>query len=157
MSEQQRVPPEELEAQLRADLHEIRERVADEKFARELYRALADRAWHRADAYDVGHVVLSWKAAEELINELRAEVGRPPMVLAQTGGEGELDDDPERELGRLGWRSHPARTDQHDPGHLRSPEDPPRTPPDPEGRFARAHEEAERQRERKRPGAVGPT
>jgi hypothetical protein len=123
--------PEELEQRLLEDLDQLGDRLIDEKFCRELYRGLTDRRWIPPDAHGGEHVALSFKRAEELINELRARRGRPPMVLAQTGGEGELDPTPAAELGRLGWRSEPLDTSAHDPAHLASHEDPPQAKGDP--------------------------
>jgi hypothetical protein len=123
--------PEELEHRLVEDLDRLGDRLIDEKFCRELYRGLTDRRWFPPDAVGDEHVALSWKRAEELINELRIKRGRPAMVLAQTGGEGELDPTVAEELGRLGWRSEPLDTSDHDPGHLDSHEDPPQAKGDP--------------------------
>jgi hypothetical protein len=123
--------PEELEHRLVEDLDRLGDRMIDEKFCRELYRGLTDRRWFPPDAVGDEHVALSWKRAEELINELRIKRGRPAMVLAQTGGEGELDPTVAEELGRLGWRSEPLDTSDHDPGHLDSHEDPPQAKGDP--------------------------
>jgi hypothetical protein len=123
--------PEELERRLMEDLDRLGDRPIDEKFCRELYRGLTDRRWFPPDAVGDEHVALSWKRAEELINELRVKRGRPAMVLAQTGGEGELDPTVAEELGRLGWRSEPLDTSDHDPGHLDSHEDPPQAKGDP--------------------------
>jgi hypothetical protein len=123
--------PEELEHRLVEDLDRLGDRPIDEKFCRELYRGLTDRRWFPPDAVGDEHVALSWKRAEELINELRIKRGRPAMVLAQTGGEGELDPTVAEELGRLGWRSEPLDTSDHDPGHLDSHEDPPQAKGDP--------------------------
>jgi hypothetical protein len=123
--------PEELERRLLEDLDRLGDRLTDEKFCRELYRALADRRWFPPDARGGEHVALSWKRAEELINELRVKRGRPAMVLAQTGGEGQLDRTVADELGRLGWRSELLDTSEHDPAHLASHEDPPQAKGDP--------------------------
>jgi hypothetical protein len=123
--------PEELEGLLLEDLDRLGDRLTDEKFCRELYRGLTERRWFPPGARAGEHVALSWKRAEELINELRVKRGRPAMVLAQTGGEGELDPTVADELGRLGWRSEPLDTSEHDPAHLASHEDPPQAKGDP--------------------------
>jgi hypothetical protein len=138
-------PPTALERALVADLRSLGDRLADEKFCHELYRTLTDTAWRREG--DDGHVALSWKRVEEIVNELRGERGRPPLALAQTGGEGTLADTVVAELGRLGWRGAPADTSEHDPAHVWSGHDEPRTPPS--DRFAEAHEAAEAERRRK--------
>jgi hypothetical protein len=137
--------PEELEETLRGDLRGITDEIRRQDLWDELYRALTNRRWYRAGV-DGAHVALSWKRTEELINELRAEHGLPPVELAQTGGEGTLDETVARMLDRLGWTSQPEDTDQHDPDHLDSPEDQPITPP--QDTLRDAHEEAERNRRR---------
>jgi 5-formyltetrahydrofolate cyclo-ligase len=146
---------DELLALLRADLQRLGPRFDDEKFCRELYRGLTNRALRRRDEDDgAAHLTLSWKRAEELINELRRERGREPLVLAQTGHEGELDPTVASELERLGWESVPAPTDHFDAFHVWSPEDPP--PPDTGKRFAPAppklldEEEAHRRADQER-------
>jgi hypothetical protein len=141
---------------LRADLQRLGARFDDEKFCRELYRSVTNRALRRRGEDAGGHLTLSWKRAEELINELRAQRGREPLVLAQTGHEGELDATVAGELERLGWESVPAPTDHFDVFHVWSPEDPP--PPDTGKRFApgppelldeeEAHRRAEEERRR---------
>ena len=143
---------ETLEARLAAELGELADRFVDEEFSTELYRALAGCALER-DGVD-GRVALSWRRAEELVNEQRVRIGYDALELAQTGGEGELTDLVEGELRRLGWRARPRSTDEHDPAHLASPESPP--PPDHGERMApvgdsgawerEAHEDAERER-----------
>jgi alkylated DNA repair dioxygenase AlkB len=139
---------------LRDDLSRLDERLADDEFATELYRALASRAWSRADGPD-GHVALSWTRAEELVNELRRQVGQAPLALAQTGGEGEVASVVGEELQRLGWRSAPLNTDRHDDAHVGQAADSP-PPADTGARMApppntrdwerEAHEEAGRAR-----------
>lgn len=52
---------EDLERELVADLATLEERLADERFCSDLYRALAGRLW-RKDAGPDGHVSLSWGA-----------------------------------------------------------------------------------------------
>jgi hypothetical protein len=141
---------DQLEYQLFRDLGTLDERLDDEEFASELYRALANRAWTNGE----GHVSLSWRRAEEVVNELRARRGREALPLAQTGGEGNVSDLVGGELGRLSWRSHAFDAHSHDPQHRTRPEAPP--PPEQGERFAPvedahawerlAHEEAERHR-----------
>jgi hypothetical protein len=146
---------ESLEQALARDLHALEDRFVDEEFSTQLYRTLAGCALER-DGAD-GRVALSWRRAEELVNEQRVRIGYEALVLAQTGREGELTDLVAGELGRLGWRARPRSTDEHDPDHLSSPESPP--PPDHGERMApvedssawerRAHEDAERERRRR--------
>jgi len=109
---------------LQSDLQQLEGRLHDEKFARELYRALADNRWQK----DGEVLALSWKRAEELINALRGDHGEPPLTLAQTGGEGKVDSTVRDELEPRGWRIEPLDTSHADPSHLDSPEDSP--PPD---------------------------
>jgi len=106
---------------LQSDLQQLEERLRDEKFAHELYRALADNRWEK----DGEAVALSWKRAEELINALRKGHNRPPLELAQTGGEGEVSATVRAELERLGWRVEPLDTTGRDAAHLDSPPDSP--------------------------------
>jgi hypothetical protein len=129
-----------LERILREDLASLGDRLVDEEFSTELYRALGGRVWRKDNL--PGRISLSWSRAEDLVNELRDERGRPALTLAQTGGEGELSPAVEEELGRLGWRSEPLNTDRHDPTHEWQPaEREPRTPPNAEWE-REAHEEA---------------
>jgi hypothetical protein len=148
------IDPHLLETELIDDLATLGDRLADEDFDGELYRTLTNvrcskRGWP-------GHVSLSWTRVEEIINALREAHGRPPMTLAQTGNEGQPeDDDAIRALADLGWTCSPLDTHAHDDAHVGSPRDPP--PPDAGKRHApvdpetaawerRAHEEAERAR-----------
>jgi hypothetical protein len=140
-----------LERELIADLESLGDRFTDEKFCTELYRALTRTKWTK-DGFD-GHVALSFKLAEEIINTLRAQQARPPLPLAGSGGEGDVDDTVEDALGPLGWRWEPLDTSRHDDEHLASPEDPPppRAGRRPDaGRWAEeAHVAAEAQRARR--------
>jgi len=115
---------EDLERELVADLATLEERLADERFCSDLYRALAGRLW-RKDAGPDGHVSLSWGRAEEIVNELRRRGGHDPLTLAQTGGEGEVSGTVEKELDRLGWHSAPLDPERHDPSHANRPDSPP--------------------------------
>lgn len=146
-------PGDPLERELVRDLSEAPERLADAKFATELYRALANTTWRKPGGGE-GHVSLSWRRAEEVVNELRREVGEEPLTLAQTGGEGEVSDLVGGELQRLGWRSRPLDTSTEDPEHSESPPSPPPADrgaagagaEDPGDWERRAHEEAEQER-----------
>jgi hypothetical protein len=106
---------------LQADLQRLEDRIRDEKFCFELYRALADNKWSN----DGESVALSWKRAEELINSVRSGHGEEPLVLAQTGNEGDVDRTVREVFEPLGWKIEPLDTGGHDPAHLDSPEDPP--------------------------------
>jgi hypothetical protein len=106
---------------LQADLQRLEDRIRDEKFCFELYRALAENKWTK----DGESVALSWKRAEELINALRGGHGEEPLVLAQTGNEGYVDRTIREVFEPLGWGIEPLATDRHDPTHLDSPEDSP--------------------------------
>jgi hypothetical protein len=106
---------------LQADMQRLGDRMRDEKFSTELYRALADNKWSKEGET----VALSWKRAEELINAVRRGLGEKPLVLAQTGGEGTVDRSVREEFEPLGWQIEPLDTSRHDPAHLDSPEDPP--------------------------------
>lgn len=143
--------PEELEQELVRDLEQLAERFADEEFSTELYRALANNVWRRDGGE--GGISLSWRRAEELVNDLRGRHGQRRLELAQTGGEGEVSELVRDELGRLGWSARPLDTDRHEPQHLESEESPPpreqaeRMAPDDRGDWEReAHREAEQNR-----------
>lgn len=106
---------------LQTDMQRLEDRMRDEKFSRELYHALAGNVWTK----DGESVALSWKRAEELINAVRRGLGEPPLMLAQTGGEGELDRSIVEAFKQLGWQIEPLDTSRHVGVHLESPEDPP--------------------------------
>lgn len=141
-----------LERRLHDDLSALRERLTEDKFAGEVYRSVAGVAWSRPGT-GAGHVTLSWKMAERLVNELRGD-DADELTLAQTGGEGEVSDDIAAALGELGWTAKPADTSRDDPQHATQHTD--TAPPAdagvasaPEGsepqaeRFAEAHVEAD--------------
>ena len=106
---------------IQADLQDVGDRMRDEKFCRELYRALADNIWSK----DGEAVALSWKRAEELINAVRRGLGEEPLTLAQTGGEGTVDRSIREEFEPRGWTIEPLDTSERQAFHLDSPEDPP--------------------------------
>jgi hypothetical protein len=145
-----------LERLLLDDLDVEAERAADEKFCTELYRALTRRVW-RNDRDPEGELSPSFQRAEWLVNEWRVRRGKEPLLLAQTGGEGEVDRTVEDVLGGLGWTHRPLPTDRDHPSHLGLDESAP--PPDHGERMApvppsdeqerAAHEAASAERERK--------
>jgi hypothetical protein len=106
---------------LQTDMQRLEDRMRDEKFARELYRALANNVWSKEGE----SVALSWKRAEELINAVRRGLRAPPLVLAETGGEGTVDRSIREAFEPLGWTIEPLDTSEHVDAHLESPEDPP--------------------------------
>src|SRR3954454_18694573 len=109
--------PEALERELVRDLESLAPRFADEEFSGDLYRALANTIWTKDDV--PGHLDLSWKRSEELVNELRLRLaGEEPLELAQTGGEGDISRLVESELRPLGWSARPLPTGRHHPDHL---------------------------------------
>lgn len=112
-----------IERELVRDLATLGERFADDHFAADLYRALAGSALSKQDLR--GHVSLSWRHAEEIVNSLRAEAGREPLELAQSGDEGAVADTVGDELRRLGWHARPRDTTRHDDAHVGSPASPP--------------------------------
>jgi hypothetical protein len=114
----------ELERALVRDLDQLGDRLTDEGFCTELYRGLANRRWHK-DGGPGGAISLSWSRVEEIVNDLRARRDREPLTLAQTGGEGELSELVERELGAWGWRSEELNTGRHDEAHSGQPSESP--------------------------------
>lgn len=136
-----------VERQLHADLAGRAERLADDGFCHQLYRALASTVWTKEGL--LGEVGLSWTRAEELVNDVRANGGHDPLVLAQTGNEGQISDLVRDELGALGWSGRPLDTAQDEAGHMDSPASPPAADvPMPEWE-RRAHEEADEGRLRR--------
>jgi hypothetical protein len=96
-----------LEEQLRDHLRALdRRRLADEGFARQLYRALTNRRWSLEGEGAEDAVALSWGQAEALVNVLREEAGCGPLALAGSGGEGWLSDAADEALD--GWVSAPV-------------------------------------------------
>ena len=146
--------PEDLERHLARDLDEVGERFTDVEFSTQLYRALANNRWTKQDELD-GSIALSWSRAEGLVNELRERRGAESLVLAQTGGEGEIGDLARDVLERTGWRAEPLDTSENDSAHASQPtESPPpkgtgeRLSPvdDSQGWEREAHREAEASR-----------
>jgi hypothetical protein len=136
-----------LERLLLDDLDVEGERAADEHFCSELYRALTRSVW-RSDRDPEGELSPSFARAEWLLNEWRVRHGHEPLLLAQTGGEGEVDRTVADLLGRLGWTHRPLPTDRDHPSHLGlDPSPPPAPPPNEEERAA--HEAASAERGRK--------
>ena len=125
---------EVLEFHLSNDLVTLGDRLCDEEFCFELYRALAGNALHPARAGLTGRLSLSWRRAEDLVNDLRDCVGRRPLTLAQTGGEGEVSSTVADELAGLGWTLRRRNTSVYDDAHTGSAPQPP--PADHGERFA---------------------
>jgi hypothetical protein len=148
----------QLEFELFRDLETLGERLADEEFSSDLYQALANTIWRKPDILE-GHVSVSWKRAEEIINEVRARRGHAPLALAQTGGEGGVSALVARELGALGWKVEPLDISSSDPDHRTRPKSPPpqeqgerQAPVEDSHAWERlAHEEAEQKRRRTTP------
>jgi hypothetical protein len=88
---------EALERQLATDLRTLGE-IGD-ALSVELYKSLAGVPW----AHEGGHVALSWKRLETLLNALRAERDLPALKLARSGGEGEVSPRVVEALAPLGW------------------------------------------------------
>jgi hypothetical protein len=140
---------ETLERMLVEDLSTLGDRLRDEhRLARDLYRALASRRLVKQGVD--GYVALSRRRAAEIVDAAREANGLPPIEgLFQSGGEGDVTPRAEQALAALGWRSLPEDTSEHDPRHVWDPESPPQRPRTPPEWERRAHEEAERNRERK--------
>jgi hypothetical protein len=131
-------------------LRRVEERLVDERFSGELYRALASRRWQKEDGEAVS---VSWQRAEEIVNDLRERLGEEPLDLAQTGGEGEVSRTVAQEMERLGWGSQPLDTTERQPDHETEPERPPprdlgerEAPVEPPERWREARGEAEEHR-----------
>ena len=117
--------PESLERELLTDLRDVAlHGFGDDEFSGDVYRALANTVWRKQDGPE-GHVSFSFKRAEEVVNELRAEQRQPPLTLAQTGGEGEVSPAVEQELSAAGWSHEPLNTSRNDDTHLERPTTPP--------------------------------
>jgi len=134
----------EIERRLLDDLEDIGDRARDEKFAAELYRALAGNVWTK-DSAPGERLSVSRQRAEWLINEWRRRHGAEPLDLDNTGGEGEVARTVADELGGRGWRWEPFDPSRHDPAHLTLDESPP--PPDHGERMAPAPSSDEQERE----------
>src|SRR3954469_25901216 len=96
---------EEAVEALREDIVHNAPELAENQMADELYRALANNDWFKQGL--AGHVSLSWKEAERLVNEIRRQTGREPLELAQSGGEGSVAPTVAAALGALGWEYAP--------------------------------------------------
>jgi hypothetical protein len=144
--------PEALERELIDDLQSLGERLRhDEKLAADLYGTLAGHAVVKRGVD--GHLALSWKRAEEVVNEVRTALGvRPLAGLMQSGLEGRVTDRAREALESLGWEIRPRRTDEFDPAHVGEPEHPPRGEHEPPEWERAAHAEAELERHRRRTG-----
>lgn len=141
-------PASRAEIALLREVERVGDRVCQDWFAVELYRALAGRRWHPENAD--GAVSLSWRRAEQVVDDLREAYHAPALSLTQRGGEGQLSEDVERVLREHGWVSEPMNPDEHDPGHtVAAPELPPR----PNGTLTQwerqAHQAAHQERVRK--------
>jgi hypothetical protein len=112
---------------LQADLQQMPERIRDEKFARELYCALAGNRWSK----DGEEVAFSWKRAANFVNALRRGHARPELPLYRSGCEGSLDRTVLDQLVPRGWSAERLDTSRHDPAHV---DDYPSPPPQAGGR-----------------------
>jgi hypothetical protein len=148
-----------LELELVDDLTTLGDRIVDEDFSRELYRTLTNMRCSKQGW--PGHISLSWRRVDEIINALRESHDAEPLALAQSGGEGQPCPHALQALEGLGWTCSPLDTSQHDDEHVDSPRDPP--PPDAGERHAPvdpatahwedlAHLEAEAERRRRNLG-----
>jgi hypothetical protein len=132
-----------LERRFANDLQTLGDLVQDDSWNEDLYKSLAGVNWF----HDGGHVSLSWKRAEDFVNEIRAKHGQPPLALAQTGGEGDVADRVANALSGLGWTPKPLDTSRHDDAHLQGATDTQRrTGGEPPAWERQAHAEADRNR-----------
>ena len=130
---------EALERQLVDDLAVLGEQLANDQLATELYRSLANTTWHN----EGGHVALSWSRAEAVVNQLREREGQEPLVLSQTGGEGEVSERVSHELERLGWHARGQDTGRGDAQHASADRQPPPADHGPAEWERQAHAEAD--------------
>ena len=100
------IPPETLESRLGRDLEGLSDRLGDELFCAELYRALTNRTLSPIGGRD-GHLMLSWNRAAAFVNELRAHELHGPLPLALSGGEGVASETVMDELTAHGWETRP--------------------------------------------------
>jgi hypothetical protein len=134
---------EVLERQLVNDVQTLGDLIQDDSWNEDLYKSLAGVRWSHAG----GHVSLSWKRAEELVNAVRAKHDQPPLALAQTGGEGEVADRVADALSGLGWTPKPLDTSRHDEAHVQGSTDTQRrTSSEPPEWERQAHAEADQNR-----------
>ncbi len=112
---------------LQADVQQLPERIRDDKFAMELYCALAGNRWSK----DGEVVAFSWKRAANFVNALRRGHARPDLPLYRSGCEGAVDPTVLDELRPRGWSVEPLDTSHHDPAHV---DDYPSPPPQAGGR-----------------------
>jgi hypothetical protein len=98
---------------LQADLQRLPERLRDEKFARELYCALAGNRWSK----DGEVVALSWKRAANLVKRSATRPCAAELPLYRSGCEGTVDRTVLDELTPLGWSVERLDTSSHDPVH----------------------------------------
>ena len=74
-------------------LGRLDDRLADDRLCADLYRAVTNRSLSMRAPRAEGHLALSRRRAEEIVNTVRAAHAQPPLTgLAQSGGEGELSD-----------------------------------------------------------------
>jgi len=95
---------ETLEGELAHDLDGLSDRLGDDRFCVELYRALTNRTLSKPHGR---HLVLSWPRAAEFVNELRARESLAPLALADAGGEGVVSEIVLDELVAHGWQTRP--------------------------------------------------
>jgi hypothetical protein len=100
------VPNETLESQLVHDLVGLTDRLADEEFCAELYRALTNRTLAKEDRPHT-FLVLSWNRAADCVNDLRAREDHEPLPLAGSGREGVVSEVVLDELANHGWHTRP--------------------------------------------------
>jgi hypothetical protein len=141
-------PASRAEIALLREVERLGDRVCEDWFAVELYRAMAGRRW-RSQNGD-GAVALSWRRAEQVVDDLREAYHAPALSLTQRGGEGRLSEDVDRALRAHGWVSEPMNPDEHDPVHTdAAPEMPPRSGGPPTQWEQQAHQAAHQERVRK--------
>jgi hypothetical protein len=141
-------PASRAEIALLREVERLGDRVCEDWFAVELYRALAGRRWRSEDG--AGVVAMSWRRAEQVVDDLREAHRAPTLSLAQRGGEGQLSEEVDRVLRAHGWVSEQMNPDRHDPTHTDAARGLPPRPGAPPARWEQqAHRAAHQERVRK--------
>jgi len=86
------------------DLNLLKEKLADEEYAVDMYRALCNMRWENKSTGKI--YSCSWRYAGGLIADIR-DVGENYMDFYCSGNEGHVSESIETDLNNLGWIQHP--------------------------------------------------